>query len=80
MQRVRPCHEPSWEAHDEGDSISRIAVALGLPGFEQAYDPRRASSELALAVSEFRGIDLDTLDEEGLMLARSPGWVWRPGD
>jgi NADH-quinone oxidoreductase subunit G len=71
VQRVRPAVEPAWEAHDEGESLSALAKAIGLEGFEARYDPREASKALAQAVPAFRGIDLDSVGDRGRSLAGS---------
>ncbi|MBW2267104.1 MAG: (2Fe-2S)-binding protein [Deltaproteobacteria bacterium] len=68
-QRVQPAVEPGWEAWTDGEVVWRLGAALGLAGFEGAYDVRSVSRELAQAVPGFSGIDLDRVGEHGLSLA-----------
>jgi NADH-quinone oxidoreductase subunit G len=73
VQRVRPAVEPSWEAHDEGESIALIAEAMDLTGFDGDYDARRISAEISKTVPAFSGIDLDSAGGEGRLLAGEAG-------
>jgi predicted molibdopterin-dependent oxidoreductase YjgC len=66
VQRVVPAVEPTFEAHAEGEIVWRLGRALGLPGFEAAWDPRAVSKALSEAVPAFAGIDLDTLPPDGV--------------
>jgi len=73
VQRVRPLVEPSWTAYSEGEVITRLGVALGLPGFEAAgYDPRAAARELSRRNPAFSGIDLETVGAAGRLLVAVP--------
>jgi NADH-quinone oxidoreductase subunit G len=65
VQRIEQAVEPRFESYADGEVLSRLGVALGLPGFEGDYDPRAVSREIAASVPAFAGIDLDSLGEEG---------------
>ncbi len=71
VQRVRPAVEPSWEAHDEGESVWRLARSLGLEGFEEEYQVSIVSKMLSEQVPAFSGIGLDSLGALGRTLADS---------
>jgi NADH-quinone oxidoreductase subunit G len=69
VQRVRPAVEPAWETASEGELLWRLGAALGLAGFEGAYDVRAVSKGLSQAIPAFAGIHLDSVGDEGLPLA-----------
>jgi NADH-quinone oxidoreductase subunit G len=46
VQRVEPAVEPAFEALAEGEALWRLGAALGLPGFEGAYDARAITRAL----------------------------------
>ena len=71
VQRIEQAVEPRFESYADGEVLNRLGVALGLAGFESGYDPRAVSRELASSVPAFAGIDLDSLGEEGAVLAGS---------
>jgi len=66
VQRVVPAAEPAFEAHAEGEVVWRLGRALGLPGFEAAWDPRAVSKALSEAIPGFAGIDLDSVPPDGV--------------
>jgi NADH-quinone oxidoreductase subunit G len=47
VQRVVPAVEPAFEAYADGEVLSRLGAALGVPGFEEKWDPRAAQRDLA---------------------------------
>jgi predicted molibdopterin-dependent oxidoreductase YjgC len=49
VQAVRPAIEPAWEALAEGEVITRLGHALGLPNWPAHWDARAAQRELAKA-------------------------------
>jgi NADH-quinone oxidoreductase subunit G len=65
VQRVVPAVEPPFEARAEGEVLWRIAQALGLAGFEGAFDARAAAKALGSELPAFAGLDLDSLPPEG---------------
>jgi NADH-quinone oxidoreductase subunit G len=69
VQRVVPAVEPPFEARAEGEVLWRLGQALGLPGFEGAFDVRAAAKALASELAAFAGIDLDSIPPEGVALA-----------
>jgi len=69
VQRVVPAVEPAFDARAEGELLWRLAQALGLPGFEAAWDPWAVSKALAESVPAFAGIPLDAVPPEGVPLA-----------
>ncbi len=69
VQRVRPAVEPGFEAYSEGEIAHRIGAALGLAGFEGAWDPRAVSHALAAAVPAFAGCELDAVGPGGRPLS-----------
>jgi predicted molibdopterin-dependent oxidoreductase YjgC len=71
VQRIEQAVEPGFESYADGEILSRLGAALGLAGFEGGYDPRAVSREIAASVPAFAGIDMDSLSEEGAVLA---GW------
>jgi NADH-quinone oxidoreductase subunit G len=72
VQRTLQAVEPRFESYAEGEVLRKLGAALGLDGFDGPYDPRAVSREMASAVPAFAGIDLDSLGEEGAVLAGSP--------
>jgi NADH-quinone oxidoreductase subunit G len=73
VQRSWPVLEPSFEAYSDGEVLSRIAAALGLPGFDGKFDPLEASRSLCQQSPAFRGIDLDSVGEQGRSVAAKTG-------
>ena len=71
VQRTLQAVEPRFESYADGEVLNRLGVALGLAGFESGYDPRAVSRELASSVPAFAGMDLDSLGDEGAVLAGS---------
>jgi NADH-quinone oxidoreductase subunit G len=71
VQRVEPAVEPGHEAHAEGEILTRLGAALGLPGFEAGWDPRAVSAAIAAEVPAFAGADLGSLGPEGQLLSGS---------
>src|SRR5690606_1069703 len=69
VQRVAPAVEPPFEAFAEGALLWRLGQALGLPGFEGAWDVAAVSKALAEAVPAFAGITLDAVPPTGVWLA-----------
>ncbi len=71
VQKVQPAVEPSWEALEDGDLLTRLGVALALPNWPARWDVRAVSRELAAAHPAFAGRDLGSLDNAGALLAES---------
>ena len=71
VQRVEPGVEPPFEAYAEGEVLARIGFALGLPGFDEPWDPRGASKALSESVPAFLGRFVDALPPEGAPLRGS---------
>ncbi len=71
VQRVTPAIEPAFDAHAEGEILTRIGQALGLTGFAPGtrYDAREVSRLMGEAVPAFAGRDFDSVGDEGLPLA-----------
>jgi NADH-quinone oxidoreductase subunit G len=69
VQRVQPVVEPAWEAHAEGEVLSRLGAALGFADFGGQWEPLEVSRELASAQPAFAGIDLDSVGPGGRVLA-----------
>jgi predicted molibdopterin-dependent oxidoreductase YjgC len=69
VQRVRPAVEPSFDARAEGEILWRLAQALGLAGFEEAWDAGAVSKMLAQTEPAFAGRDVDSLPAHGAPLA-----------
>jgi hypothetical protein len=65
VQRVRPAVEPRFEACADGEVLWRLGAALGLAGFEGAWDVHAVSRRLAAEHPAFAGIDLDSLGWDG---------------
>ena len=67
VQRVVPAVEPAFDARDEGEWLSKLGAALGLPGFAAgaAWDARAVSRELARSVAELAGCDWDGVGDDG---------------
>jgi predicted molibdopterin-dependent oxidoreductase YjgC len=83
VQRVEPAVEPAHLAYAEGETLVRLARALGLSLFggrasearsePQAsgvplWDPRTVSRAIGAAVPAFAGIDVDSVGTGGLPL------------
>lgn len=66
VQRVVPAVEPSFDAHAEGEIMWRLGRALGLPGFDGAWDLQAVSKALAETVPAFAGIDLASVPPDGV--------------
>jgi NADH-quinone oxidoreductase subunit G len=73
VQRVRPAVEPPWEARSEGEVLYALGRLLGLPGFDELWDPFRVGRELAESEPAFRGVHLESVGEGGLPLAQAVG-------
>ena len=71
VQRVQPAVEPDWEAWTDGEVVWRLAAALGLEGFEGAYEVHAVSRSLAETVAGFAGVDLERVGQHGLPLAEA---------
>jgi len=69
VQRTRPARDPGFPVPAEGESLSRIGHALGLPGFAAAWDAGATSREMAAAVPAFAGCSLDEVGDAGRLLA-----------
>jgi NADH-quinone oxidoreductase subunit G len=69
VQRVQPAVEPGFEAYAEGEALAMLGAALGLAGFEGAWDARAISKALSASVPAFAGCDWDGVGESGLALA-----------
>ena len=87
VQRVEPAVEPAHLAYAEGETLLRLARALGLSLFDGrasearseprasggvGWDARTVSRAMGAAVPAFAGIDVDSVGDQGLPL-RSPG-------
>jgi NADH-quinone oxidoreductase subunit G len=68
VQRVEPAVEPAHLAYAEGETLARLARALGLALFEGPWDPRMVSRAIGAAVPEFAGIHVDSVGAAGLPL------------
>jgi predicted molibdopterin-dependent oxidoreductase YjgC len=68
VQRVEPGVEPAHLAYSEGETLLRLARAIGLALFEGPWDPRTVSRAIGAAVPAFAGVDLDSVGAEGLPL------------
>jgi NADH-quinone oxidoreductase subunit G len=73
VQRVVPAVEPAFEAFAEGEVLQRLGAALGLPGFEEGWDPRAVFRALAREVPAFGGLELAAIGEAGASLAPQEG-------
>ncbi len=71
VQRAVPAVESNWEAYSDGEVIAKLGAALGLEGFDGSYDARQVARDLAAAIPAFAGIDLDSVGDEGRVLAGS---------
>ena len=71
VQRVEPAVEPAHLAYAEGETLARLARALGLTLFDGTWDPRAVSRAIGAAVPAFAGIDVDSVGDEGLPLRGS---------
>jgi hypothetical protein len=61
--------EPSFEAYADGEVLSRLGAALGLAGFDEKFEVGEVSRGLGKLASAFRGIDLESVGEQGLPVA-----------
>jgi NADH-quinone oxidoreductase subunit G len=68
VQRVEPAVEPAHIAYAEGETLLRLARALGLSLFEGPWDPRAVSRAIGAVVPAFAGVDVDSVGAEGLPL------------
>lgn len=73
VQRTQPVVEPAFEAWADGEVLSRLGALLGLAGFDGKYDVRALSRALGEANPVFRGIDLETVGDQGAPTARKAG-------
>ncbi|MCC6643081.1 MAG: molybdopterin-dependent oxidoreductase [Deltaproteobacteria bacterium] len=73
VQRTQPTVEPRFEAWADGEVLSRLGALLGLAGFDGKYDVRAISRALAGANPAFRGIDLESVGDQGLPVAGEAG-------
>ncbi len=73
VQRVRPALAADSELLTEGEIVHRLALALGLNGFEAGYDLPRVSRSLAAAVPPFAGITIESLPSDGAQLVSDGG-------
>ena len=73
VQRSLAVLEPNFEAYADGEILSRLAAALGLPGFDGKFDVREVSRGLGAASPEFRGVSLETVGDQGLPIASKAG-------
>ena len=69
VQRSWPVIEPSFEAYADGEVLSRLGAALGLAGFDEKFEVGEVSRGLGKLASAFRGIDLESVGEQGLPVA-----------
>jgi NADH-quinone oxidoreductase subunit G len=69
VQRVQPVVEPMVEALAEGEWLSRLGAALGLPGFDGRFEPREVAKQLSASVPAFAGVDFDSVGDAGRPLA-----------
>jgi predicted molibdopterin-dependent oxidoreductase YjgC len=72
VQRVEPAVEPAHLAYAEGETLMRLARALGLSLFEGPWDPRAVSRAIGAALPAFAGVHVDSVGDEGMPL-RGPG-------
>jgi predicted molibdopterin-dependent oxidoreductase YjgC len=72
VQRVEPAVEPAHLAYAEGETLARLARALGLTLFEGPWDPRTVSRAIGAAVPAFAGVHVDSVGTGGLPLRDSP--------
>jgi NADH-quinone oxidoreductase subunit G len=68
VQRVEPAVEPAHFAAAEGETLVRLARALGLALFEGPWDARAVSRAIGAAVPAFAGVHVDSVGAEGLPL------------
>ncbi len=73
VQRTRPVVEPRFEALADGEALSRLGALLGLAGFDAEFDVREVSRSLGEANPAFRGIDLESVGDQGLPVATKAG-------
>jgi NADH-quinone oxidoreductase subunit G len=68
VQRALPAVEPPFEARSEGEVLWQLAQALGLAGFDEPWDVRSVSKQLAQSVRGFEGLELDAIPSDGAPL------------
>jgi NADH-quinone oxidoreductase subunit G len=68
-QRFALAVEPRFEARAEGEWLTHIAAAAGLPGWRAHWNAHEVSRELARSVPAFADADLDALGAAGRELA-----------
>jgi predicted molibdopterin-dependent oxidoreductase YjgC len=73
VQRSWPVVEPGFEAYADGEVLSRLAAALGLAGFDGGFEVREISRGLGELAPAFRGIDLESVGEQGLPVTTKAG-------
>ena len=66
VQKVVPAVEPGFDARSEGAVLAALGAALGLPGFDEGFDPHQVSKALAEGTPAFAGASLDALGEGGV--------------
>src|SRR4029453_572322 len=59
VQRVEPAVEPAHFPAAEGETLVRLARALGLALFEGPWDARAVSRAIGAAVPAFAGVHVD---------------------
>ncbi len=69
VQRTWPVVEPSFEAWADGEALVRLGAALGLPGFGGEFDAAAVSRSLGELSPAFRGIDLESVGDQGAAVA-----------
>jgi NADH-quinone oxidoreductase subunit G len=69
VQRSWPVIEPSFEAYADGEVLSRIGAALGLADFDGKFDVLAVSRSLGAASPAFAGIELESVGEQGTVVA-----------
>ena len=65
VQRFFPIVEPVFEAWAEGEVLRQVAVAAGLSGFEERFDPALVGKRLAETVPAFAGVHFGTAGDQG---------------
>jgi len=66
VQRLRAVVPAPPSVPDQGEVLSRLATALGLPGFDEPYDVVATSRAASERVASFAGRDLSRLGSGGL--------------
>jgi formate dehydrogenase major subunit len=70
VQRVQPAVEPTWEAWSDGEVVAALGAALGLDGFDGAWDVREVSKQISQVEARFEGVHWDSVGDQGMLLAR----------